>query len=234
MGFGILVVGYFITFIMSMTLYGWAIRLVGYIIMASACMKLKEYFPHFKYSILVLALLVLSGAADAAIEISKLVGFSPAWLSQAAVINGYARFVLQLAFHFALLISVSFAAGSVDLPDKRISAVTDIVAVSFSSFMYILSLTYPSIGSVAVLVSLAANIMVMVLLFGCYMRICPEGDEDMPRHKSNIPFIDKINDSLEKRNVEELEKSKAEIAERRRSLQERNEKKSQKSSKKKK
>lgn len=234
MGFGILVVGYFITFIMSMTLYGWAIRLVGYIIMASACMKIKEYFPHFKYSLLVLALLAISGVAEAVLEVSRLVGYAPAWLSQATVINGYARFVLQLAFHFALLISISFAAGEVELPDKRISAVTDIVAVSFSSVMYILSLTYPSIGSVAVLVGLAANIMVMVLLFGCYMRICPEGDEDMPHRKSGIPFIDKINDSLEKRNVEELERSKAEIDARRRSLQERNEKKSQKSSKKKK
>lgn len=234
MGFGILVIGYFISFIMSMTLYGWAIRLVGYIIMASACMKIKEYFPHFKYSILVLALLMLSGGADTVFEILRLIGHSPIWLEQALVVNGYARFIFQLAFHFALLISISFAAGEVDLPDKRISAVTDIVAVSFSSFMYILSLTYTGIGSVAVLVGLAANIMVIVLLFSCYMRICPEGDEEMPRRKSSIPFIDKINDSFEKRNIEEMEKSKAEIAARRRSLQERNEKKSQKSSKKKK
>mgnify|MGYP003309753734 CR=1 FL=1 len=234
MGFGILVVGYFITFIMSMTLYGWAIRLVGYIIMASACMKIKEYFPHFKYSILVLALLTISGGADAVLEISRLVGYAPAWFEQATVINGYARFALQLAFHFALLISVSFAAGSVDLPDKRISAVMDIVAVSFSSFMYILAMTHPRLNGVAVLVGLAANIMVLVLLFGCYMRICPEGDEDMPRGKTKIPFVDKINDSLEKRNLEEVEKSKAEIAARRRSLQERNERNAQKDKKKKK
>ena len=49
-----------------------------------------------------------------------------------------------------------------------------------------------------------------------------------------VPFIDKINDSLERRNQEEMEKSKAEIAARRRSLQERNEKKNQKNPKKKK
>lgn len=234
MGFGTLVVGYVISFIMSMTLYGWAIRLIGYLIMASACVKLKDFFPHFRYSVLVLALLAVSGLADSVIEISKLAGYSPAWFASAVEINGYARFILQLAFQFALLISVSFAAAAVDLPDKRISAVMDIVAVSFSSFMYILAMTHPQLNGVAVLVGLAANIMVLVLLFGCYMRICPEGDEDMPRGKTKIPFVDKINDSLEKKNIEEVEKSKAEIAERRRSLQERNEKKSPKNTKKKK
>ncbi len=234
MGFGTLVVGYFVTFIMSMTLYGWAIRLVGYFIMASACIKLKEYFPHFRYSILVLTLLVISGGVDSVLEISRLVGLGFSWIEQVSVINGYARFVLQLAFHFALLISVSFAAGEVELPEKRISAVTDIIAISFSSFMYILSLTHPALGNVSVFIGLIANIMVMVLLFGCYMRICPEGDEDMPRRTSKVPFIDKINDSLERRNQEEMEKSKAEIAARRRSLQERNEKKNQKNPKKKK
>ena len=227
MGFGLLVIGYIVTFIMSLTLYGWLIRLVGYLIMAVACIKLKDYFPIFRYPVIILAALFISGGFEAVCEIFGAAG----WAQSAEAFNGYIRFALQLVYQFVLLISVSISAATVGLTEKRLSAVTDMSAVSLAAVFYLLAVTRPAFGGVAVLFGLVSNIMVIVLLFSCYMRICPEGDEDMPRGKSRIPFVDKINDSMEKRNLSEMEKSKAEIAARRRALAERNEKKSKKNKK---
>lgn len=43
MGFGLLLAGYIAAFLMSMTLYGWAIRILGCIVMIVGCRKLHEY-----------------------------------------------------------------------------------------------------------------------------------------------------------------------------------------------
>ena len=43
MGFGLLFVGYFIAFLMSVNNYGFAFEIVGYAIMLSAVGKLSEY-----------------------------------------------------------------------------------------------------------------------------------------------------------------------------------------------
>jgi hypothetical protein len=40
------------------------------------------------------------------------------------------------------------------------------------------------------------------------MRICPEGDESMPRRESKIPFINKFAEALEKREAEAIERTR--------------------------
>ena len=42
MGFGLLFIGYLLTFVVSMTLYGWAIRIVGCVVMMIGMHKLRE------------------------------------------------------------------------------------------------------------------------------------------------------------------------------------------------
>ena len=58
--------------------------------------------------------------------------------------------------------------------------------------------------------------MVTILILGCYMRICPEGDEDMPRRESKIGFINRFSEALEKRENEAIERTKRDIEERKR------------------
>jgi hypothetical protein len=60
--------------------------------------------------------------------------------------------------------------------------------------------------------------MVFILIFGCYMRICPEGDENMPRRESKIPFINKFAEALEKRENEAIERTRREIEEKKKNL----------------
>ena len=45
----------------------------------------------------------------------------------------------------------------------------------------------------------------LVMLFSCYMRICEEGDEDMPTRPSKIKLVNKMNDALNKKQEQIIE-----------------------------
>ena len=64
MGFGLLFIGYLLTFVVSMTLYGWAIRIVGCVVMMIGMHKLREYFRQFVYAGVAAALFLLTGVAE--------------------------------------------------------------------------------------------------------------------------------------------------------------------------
>ena len=51
MGYGLVLIGYALTFFTSLTLYGWLFRLLGYAAMAYGLFKLKDYFPFYKLSL---------------------------------------------------------------------------------------------------------------------------------------------------------------------------------------
>ena len=106
--------------------------------------------------------------------------------------------------------------GVVGMNEKKVSAVTDICAVTVGYLFYILSALDVVEANVAFFVQLIWTIMVAVLILGCYMRICPEGDEDMPRRESRIPFINKFAEALEKRENEAIERTKRDIEEKKR------------------
>ena len=50
MGFGIMVFGYFITYIMALNTYGVYFRFAGYLMMAYSAKKLSEYESSFVWS----------------------------------------------------------------------------------------------------------------------------------------------------------------------------------------
>jgi hypothetical protein len=99
------------------------------------------------------------------------------------------------------------------MKERKVSAVTDLCAVTVGYVFYILSAFGIVEANVAFFVQLIWTVMVAVLILGCYMRICPEGDEDMPRRESRIPFINKFAEALEKRENEAIERTKRDIEE---------------------
>lgn len=224
MGFGWLLIGYLVTFLMSLTLYGWIIRLIGYLIMAIACYKLKDYFPSFIYSFICILILFITGLTEAVVEFGGQLSISADVLTDLSDINSYVRTVLVLLLHILLLLTIRAASGELDLQNMKISAVTDLVAVCVGFIFYILAALGVIVPGVPVLTQIVWSVMVAVLLFRCYARICPEGDENMPRHSSKIPFLDKINEAYERNGIKNNEEAKAEIARRREKLRLKNEK----------
>lgn len=214
MGFGLLLIGYFVTFIMSLTLYGWAFRFVGYTVIAYSCVKLREYFPKFTYVFYSAAALWITGGVETVCGALQLFGSEAAWISDVTVWVNYAITVLVFAFHMLMLWAIRGAAGEVGLEDKKISALTDmiLVCVGFAARAMALAGLIPM--GLSLLIQLVWTVMVLVLLFGCYMRICPAGDEEMPRKESRIGLVNKFNESLEKREQEAVARTQREIEER--------------------
>lgn len=213
MGYGLVLLGYAITFFVSLTLYGWAFRLLGFTLMAYGLIKLKDYFPSYKLSVFTLIALFLVGLGEAGCEIFLLFGGLSESVEPIKTVIYYTRDALVLVFHICFLVSTYIAFGVVGLNDRRVSAVTDICAVTLGYIFYILAAVGAIEASVAVVSQMIWTVMVFVLIFGCYMRICPEGDEDMPRRESKIPFVNKFSEALEKRENEAVERTRRELEE---------------------
>lgn len=215
MGYGLVLIGYALTFFTSLTLYGWLFRLLGYAAMAYGLFKLKDYFPFYKLSLFSVLALFLTGIGEAGAEIFSLLG-KDAELFKTVVF--YTRDVLVLVFHVLFLIATYIAYGVVGMTEKKVNAVTDICAVVLGYVFYILAALKIVEGSVAIFVQLIWTVMVFFLIFGCYMRICPEGDESMPRRESKIPFINKFSEALEKREAEAVERTRRDIEEKKKKV----------------
>lgn len=210
MGYGLVLIGYALTFFTSLTLYGWIFRLLGYAAMAYGLYKLKDYFPFYKLSLFAVMALALTGVCEAGAEIFSAFG-GEVELFQTMVF--YTRDALVLVFHVLFLIATYIAFGVVGMTDKKVNAVTDICAVLLGYVFYILAALKIVEASVALLVQIIWTVMVFFLIFSCYMRICPEGDESMPRRESKIPFVNKFAEALEKRENEAIERTRREIEE---------------------
>ena len=215
MGYGLVLIGYALTFFTSLTLYGWLFRLLGYAAMACGLYKLREYFPSYKLSLITVTLLAVTGLGEASMELASFLG---AELESVKTIVFYIRDALVFFFHIFFLISTYIAFGVVDMVEKKVSAVTDMCAVVLGYVFYILATFGVVEASVAVFVQLIWTVMVFFLIFSCYMRICPEGDENMPRRESKIPFINKFAEALEKRENEAIERTRREIEEKKKNI----------------
>jgi hypothetical protein len=215
MGYGLVLIGYALTFFTSLTLYGWLFRLLGYAAMAYGLFKLKDYFPFYKLSLFAVLALFLTGIGEAGAEMFSLIGKN-ADLFKTVVF--YTRDALVLVFHVLFLIATYIAYGVVGMTEKKVNAVTDICAVVLGYVFYILAALKIVEGSVAIFVQLIWTVMVFFLIFGCYMRICPEGDESMPRRESKIPFINKFSEALEKREAEAVERTRRDIEEKKKKV----------------
>lgn len=213
MGYGLLAIGYIVSFILSINLYGWAIRLLGCVLMGVGLYKLRDYFPSYLLTFVSTCLLFALSAAEGVCDITlKLAGESEVWELAMTVVR-YARDGAVFAFNILLIIPTFIALGHVGLKERRVSAVTDLCAVLLWGVLYILSRAGVVSSDIVFAVQLVVTVMIFVLLFGCYMRICPEGDEDMPRKPSKLPFVNKISDALEKKERESAERAARKLEE---------------------
>lgn len=213
MGYGLVLIGYLLTFFTSLTLYGWMTRLLGYLVMAYGFYKLKDYFPSYKLSLFTLLAVFLVGIGEAGCEIAEMLGAAAEAIEPVRNVVCYTRDGMLFVFHIFFLVSTCIAFGVVGMNEKKVSAVTDICAVTAGYVFYLLSVFGVIEANVAFFVQLIWSVMVAVLILSCYMRICPEGDEDMPRRESKIPFINKFSEALEKRENEAIERTRREIEE---------------------
>jgi hypothetical protein len=210
MGFGPLLIGYFITFIVTLGLgnYLFAGMLIGGFIMFLGLTELRKYAPTFLYAIIANVVLILCSFYEAAayIDDAFLLGLG---ICDAAIstIFAWVELAVYLIFNIAMLYGIADLSRRVDLPETRQKAYRNMVFVAMYNVFYLVinipnTIFANDIGffmTLLMILQLIYTIINLALIFKCYAMICPEGEEDMPVIESKNPVIRKMDAVIAKR-----------------------------------
>ena len=209
MGFGILFLAYFFAFFVPLSF----LHLIGYAGVAWALIKLKDYRPAFMRAVwwlIPLGVCCLYHVTGSVLELLPYFGIAaPELLLTGTVttaIVGMVESVLTLGFHLLFLRQLRGFAVELELPAIAKKAEWGLWLVCVQSSCYVLALALELAGMGLQLFSLIAFFMQfvwaifnLVNLFGCYMYICPEGDEEMAQRPSRFAFVNDIRGKMDER-----------------------------------
>lgn len=207
MGFGLLLMGYFLGMVMSLNIFGAFFRLAGFSVTAYAARKLSDY--HKGFSFLTLASMLSVGVSvlgaisslsaflyDNMIISEKLIG------DGLATAFGYARYGAELIFTVALCVSISLIAKETGEIKLRYVAIRNLALYCVYFVLQIICwlpheyvgtlLQLTALPAVAQLAGFALILLNLIMIFSCYRRICDESDVDMPQKPSRFEFVNQM------------------------------------------
>ena len=178
MGFGLLFIGYFVAFLMSVNSYGWAFQIVGFYLIFLALQKLSEYKHSIKKCLVPLVVMTLCqvyvGVLSLGIMIDGTGIFDVMKMMYGMWITSLVNavfLVALLAFHLFLLRSVRELAT--DVGDEGIAKWTsrNRLFVSFYVLLDIVSVVFPSSSEIKLhllrIAMLASIVYPILMLYGC-------------------------------------------------------------------
>lgn len=211
MGFGILFLGYCVTYIMSLNTFGVVFRLFGAVLMLLGCRKLSEYDKKFGPAAYSLIALVLISAIECA---SALTGFlydnlfiSADPFSSISGVMIYVDAAAVLVFHIFLLLAVFSIAKSTEVTKIENAAIRNLFFVGLYFVLRVIDYiplpfqeSYRKNFAMPIfLLNLAWIILNAIMLFSCYAKICDEGDVEMEQKPSRFEFVNKYRAELEEK-----------------------------------
>ena len=207
MGFGLLLMGYFLGMVMSLNIFGAFFRLAGFALAAYAARKLSDYHKGFSFltlaSMLSVAVSVLGAISslsaflyDNMIISEKLIG------DGLATAFGYARYGAELVFTVALCVAISLIAKETGEIKLRYVAIRNLALYCVYFVLQIICwlpheyvgtlLQITALPAVAQLAGFALILLNLLMIFSCYRRICDESDVDMPQKPSKFEFVNQM------------------------------------------
>lgn len=200
MGFGWLFLGYLIALFMSINAYGFLFVPVGLLLMWIGADELRLYRKRFIPAEIALGASFLVSVYQMLSGISGKFSFGFGFVSEGLDrIAGIAQSVLQLLWSVLILLAIVELAGSLGLGKIRMRAMRNLFYASAYYLLDILSQTVITPNEengyllLAALILLLISIVSHLLLFwSCYIRICPAGQEDMPRKPSRFGFVNRF------------------------------------------
>lgn len=207
MGFGLLLMGYFLGMVMSLNIFGAFFRLAGFALAAYAARKLSDYHKGFSFltlaSMLSIAVSVLGAISslsaflyDNMIIAEKLIG------DGLATAFGYARYGAELVFTVALCVAISLIAKETGEIKLRYVAIRNLALYCVYFVLQIICwlpheyvgtlLQITALPAVAQLAGFALILLNLLMIFSCYRRICDESDVDMPQKPSRFEFVNQM------------------------------------------
>lgn len=226
MGFGYLLIGYLITFVIHMTLealgLGSLALLVGYGTMMLGLFQLNRYHSAFAYAKWMLPVLMLTAVYDGIASLSENMLLELSFINAAVgEAVGWVTFVTVILYHFALLYAIRALAEEVELPVLRVKTMRNMLIVGLYAVIYLLAelplfgetvrayLLYP-----AVLLQLAWILFNLLLLLQCAKDICPEGEEDPAPKRYRWNLLNRIGDAYESNRQRSIDRVTREAEER--------------------
>lgn len=208
MGFGILTVGYYLTYLLGMIwkdeIWGILMIVLGCITLLLALLRLSEYESSFRLVIPFDALMLLPTAYRLLSWLSGAFLWDLPFLNPTMdAVSRYAEFGLFLTFGVTLLYAVREIAT--DVEDTRIvtASVRNLVFLGIYAICQALTLLPFEFAGLfalgAMLVQLVFHVLMGVMLVSCYMRICDESDRDMPLKKSRFAWVNRMREARAER-----------------------------------
>ncbi len=204
MGFGILVIGYFM--LINVPFHGVDLPpdFLGYILIFVALCKLGSYENKLKYAkLMCLPLIILSGVK---LVLSLLSAFGVGEYTAAQNMAEYAVIAILLVFYFLLLLGIRDLATRVKLEKNARKSVRNLIIIVIF-YVYTVIVNLYSFGVIPQKTGIQPGALIAIQqLFGylvrflnliqfisCYMWICLEGDENMDSRQSALSrFVQRI------------------------------------------
>ncbi len=212
MGFGLLFIGYFMTYMMSINTFGVLFRLAGYCFMIASFVRLRKYNRAFDIPMYASVLMIAVTGVDLFVKAGEL-------LNNMLLVNSFAvgeNFKMALGsvddacvFIFNACLLFAIHAIAKDVEDMKIvsGAIRNFIfvciyyllcAVSLLPFEFISD--YKTNFSMPVYILYFVWIILnLVLIYTAYARICDESDVDMPLKRSRFEFVNKFREETAKR-----------------------------------
>lgn len=215
MGFGLLFVGYFIAFLMSVNNYGFAFEIIGYAIMLSAVGKLSEYKHSLSRAGLALLVMALCSVYDGFRYLDELLSLGiPLFSGGVTFTVSLLSAATVLAFHVLLLLSIRDIAKDAEengIAHRSYLALTAAALSCILEFALAIAGNFSSVEAapafrILILVSTLVRILyplaVLAFIYTCYARICAPEDMDMPRRPSRFAFVNRWREKQEQKAAE--------------------------------
>lgn len=201
MGFGFLTAGYYLTYLVGMIwkdeLWGALIVLLGCVAIAMGLQKLSEYEKSFRSAMTFDLLMLLPALYRVFAWLSENLLWNTVIFSDTVTLAvDLAEFAIFLGFEASLLLSVRRLATGVEVPKIVQAAWRNLIflglygGVSAVAYLPVSFAVYFSLC--AMLLQILYHILIGIMLASCYMRICDEGDEEMPLKKSRFAWVNKM------------------------------------------
>ena len=216
MGFGLLFIGYFTAFLMSVNSYGWAFQIVGFYLIFLALQKLSDYKHSIKKCLVPLVVMTLCQVYVGILSLGIMIDGTGIFDVMKMIYGMWVTSLVNSIYVVALLVFHLFLLRSIyelatDVEDDGIAKWTsrNRLFVSFYVLLDIVYAVFPQSSDIklhllriAMLASIVYPILMLYMLFRCYAGICAPEDVDMTPKPSRFAFVNKSREMSEKKDKE--------------------------------
>jgi len=244
MGFGYLLIGYLITFILYMTFnglgFGGLALLLGYALMFMGLSELNRYHRAFVWAKWILLPAFPIALYDLAQSLAaQFLWDSPIFSEAVATVVDWINFFILITFNLAMLSGIRMISQSVGIGHMATAAMRNSCFVGFYALLYIVgNIPLAALDSVRAYLGLAVTLcnlvwiaLNLILLLACNKNICRAGEEDVPPKRSRFAWVNRIGDAYERNRQKAIDNTTREAEEVLRRRRERREAKKHKKKK---